>query len=110
MTKLARALGTGGEKTLFKIKSFRGDRTQDPITWLESFEQAAKANQWNAVRQLELASAYLTDNAQEWLQSLANVPTHFKHQQHGQRVDRNYVHSFYHLFRERFCTTQQKAT
>ena len=60
--------------------------------------------------QLELASAYLTDNAQEWLQSLVNVPTHFKHQQHGQRVDRNYVHSFYHLFRERFCTTQQKAT
>ena len=39
-----------------------------------------------------------------------NVPTHFKHQQHRQRVDRNYVHSFYHLFRERFCTTQQKAT
>src|SRR5207253_6335020 len=69
MTELARVLGTGGEKTLFKIESFRGDGTQDPITWLESFEQAAKANRWNAIRQLELASAYLTDNAQEWLQS-----------------------------------------
>ena len=44
MTELARALDTGGEKTLFKIESFQGDRTQDPITWLESFEQAAKAN------------------------------------------------------------------
>ena len=50
------------------------------------------------------------DNAQEWLQSLVNVSTHFKHQQHRQRVDGNYVHSFYHLFRERFYTTQQKAT
>ena len=62
MTKLARALGTSGEKTLFKIESFQSDRTQDPITQLESFEQAAKANRWNAIRQLELASAYLTDN------------------------------------------------
>ena len=65
MTELAKALDTGDEKTLFKIESFRGDGTQDPITWLESFEQAAKANRWNAIRQLELASAYLTDNAQE---------------------------------------------
>ena len=32
MTKLARALGTSSEKTLFKIESFRDDRTQDPIT------------------------------------------------------------------------------
>ena len=32
MTELARALGTDGEKTLFKIESFRGDGTQDPIT------------------------------------------------------------------------------
>ena len=39
-----------------------------------------------------------------------NALTHFKHQQHGQRVDGNYVYSFYHLFRERFCITQQKAT
>ena len=79
MTELARALGTSGEKTLFKIESFRGDGTQDPITWLESFEQAAKANRWNAICQLELASAYLTDNTQEWLQSLVNAPTHFKY-------------------------------
>ena len=45
MTELARALGTSGKKTLFKIESFRSDRTQDSIIWLESFEQAAKANQ-----------------------------------------------------------------
>ena len=32
MTELARVRGTSGEKTLFKIESFRGDGTQDPIT------------------------------------------------------------------------------
>ena len=32
MTELARVLGTGSEKTLFKIESFQGDETQDPIT------------------------------------------------------------------------------
>ena len=31
MTELARALGTSGKKTLFKIKSFWGDGTQDPF-------------------------------------------------------------------------------
>ena len=65
MTDLARALGIGGEKTLFKIESFWGDGTQDPITWLENFEQATKANRWNAECQLELASAYLKDNTQK---------------------------------------------
>ena len=50
MTNLARALGIGGEKTFFKIESFWGDRIQDPITWLENFKQATKANWWNAER------------------------------------------------------------
>ena len=34
----------------------------------------------------------------------------FQHNWHGQQVDSYYVYSFYHMFRERFCTTQQKAT
>ena len=38
ITALAGALGTGSEKTLFKIESFHSDSTQDPITWLEEFE------------------------------------------------------------------------
>jgi len=32
MTKLARTLGTGSEKALFRIDLFWGDSTQDPIT------------------------------------------------------------------------------
>ena len=110
MTELARTLGTGNEKALFRIDLFRGDSTQDPITWLEEFEQATKANRWSATRQLELASAYLKDNAQEWYRSLAYILTHFKSNEHGNEVDGNIVYSFYHMFRERFCTSKQKAT
>ena len=44
MTTLANALGRGGEKSLLKIDFYRGDGTQDPVTWLEEFERAAKAN------------------------------------------------------------------
>jgi hypothetical protein len=32
ITNLAAALGQGGEKALIKIKPYRGDRTQDPMT------------------------------------------------------------------------------
>jgi len=77
MTNLATALGQGSEKTLVRIEPYRGDGTQDPITWLEDFERAAKINRWNAVRQLELAYAYVEGNALEWLTSLANAPTSY---------------------------------
>ncbi|CAG8810452.1 5135_t:CDS:1, partial [Gigaspora rosea] len=56
----------------------------DPVTWVEEFERAAKANHWSPARQMELAAAYMKDNAQEWFSSLANVPTHFHHDRHGQ--------------------------
>ena len=72
ITNLAAALGQGSEKALVKIEPYRGDGTQDPITWIEEFDRAAQVNRWNAERQLELACAYMKDNAQEWLQSLAN--------------------------------------
>ncbi|CAG8815055.1 45394_t:CDS:2, partial [Gigaspora margarita] len=41
---LAVALGQGTEKSLLKIDFFRGDGLQDPITWIEEFRRAAKAN------------------------------------------------------------------
>ena len=110
MTALANALGTGGKKSLIKIDFYRGDGTQDPITWLEEFKRAARANNWSPERQLALASAYMKDNAQEWLTSLANAPTHFDNAQHGNVVDHVLVQSFTHLFKNKFNTTKQKAT
>ena len=38
MTALANAMGRGGEKSLLKIDFYHGDRTQDPVTWIEEFE------------------------------------------------------------------------
>ncbi|CAG8825974.1 16241_t:CDS:2, partial [Gigaspora margarita] len=50
----------------------------------EEFRRAAKANKWNNARRLELAMAYMKDNAQEWASSLANAPNHFQNDNHGQ--------------------------
>ncbi|RIB14214.1 hypothetical protein C2G38_2195754 [Gigaspora rosea] len=55
MTTLTNALGQGGEKSLLKIDFYRGDGTQNPVTWLEELERAAKANHWSPARQLKLA-------------------------------------------------------
>ncbi|CAG8846435.1 44404_t:CDS:2, partial [Gigaspora margarita] len=41
-------------------------------------------NKWNDTRRLELAMAYMKDNAQEWASSLANAPNHFQNDRHGQ--------------------------
>src|SRR5260363_274598 len=82
MTALANAMGRGGEKSLMKIDFYQGDGTQYPVTWIEEFERAAKANYWSPAHRLELACAYMKDNAQEWLTSLEHEPTHFHNQEH----------------------------
>ena len=101
MTQLANALTPGGEKTLMKINFFTGDGTQDPVEWLEEFEQAAIANNWTAARQLALASAYLKEIASAWFQGLNPAPNAFKDGAHQDQ-------SFYHLFKIQFSTTKQK--
>src|SRR5260363_430741 len=106
MTALANAMGRGGEKSLMKIDFYRGDGTQDPVTWIEEFERAAKADHWSPARQLELACAYMKDNAQEWLTSLEHESTHFHNEDH----DNADVVSFTHIFKGKFSTTKQKAT
>ena len=80
----------------------KGDGTQDPITWLEEFDRAAKANHWTEAHQLELASAYMKDNAQEWLTSLPANLAHYN-------SNANQNTSFTHQFKIRFNMAQQKA-
>src|SRR5260363_178565 len=106
MTALANAMGRGGEKSLMKIDFYQGDGTQYPVTWIEEFERAAKANHWSPACQLELACAYMKDNAQEWLTSLEEPPTVFHDNNHGN----DNIVSFTHIFKEKFSTTKQKAT
>jgi hypothetical protein len=52
----------------------------------------------------------MKDNTEEWLTSFVNVPTHFYYELHTQLVDWHNIYSFTHYFKERFSTTQQKAT
>ena len=44
ITALATALGNGTEQTLIMVELFLGDGTQDPLTWLQEFQRACKAN------------------------------------------------------------------
>ena len=54
INNLATALARDGEKNLLTVPPFTGNRTQDPLTWLQEFKRAATANKWNAARKLEL--------------------------------------------------------
>ena len=51
---------------LLRVDPFLEDGTQDPYTWLESFEKATSANKWNATRKREVLSAFLHGMADEW--------------------------------------------
>ena len=57
---------------LLRIEPFRGDGTQDPLTWLDDFNRAAQANKWNLARKKDILAAFLRDNAEEWTATVAN--------------------------------------
>ena len=44
---------------LLRIEPFRGDGTQDPLTWLDDFNRAAQANKWNLARKKDILAAFL---------------------------------------------------
>src|SRR5260364_116821 len=51
---------------LLRVEPFKGDGTQDPLTWLEDFDKAAQANKWNLARKKDIFAAFLRDNAEDW--------------------------------------------
>ncbi|CAG8782052.1 26179_t:CDS:1, partial [Racocetra persica] len=67
MTQLAETIRgeEEAEKSLIKIKLFRGDSTEDSIDWINEFEQATTANNWSAARKLAIAKTYMHDNAED---------------------------------------------
>src|SRR6185437_4530635 len=60
---------------LLRIEPYLGDGTQDPYTWIESFEKAASANKWNAMRKREVLPAFLHGVADEWQQAFYGTQT-----------------------------------
>ena len=66
---MATALGCE-EQTLITVEPFLGDGTQDPLTWLQEFQRACKANRWDDAHRLELALVYMKGIALDWYSSL----------------------------------------
>jgi hypothetical protein len=102
ITALATALGTAPEQTLITVEPFLGDGTQDPLSWLQEFQRACKANRWNDARRLELAPVYMKGIALDWYRSLNPLPNAYNN-------DAGQARSFKHLFKARFSTAKQKA-
>ena len=57
---------------LLRIEPFKGDGTQDPLTWIEDFNKASQANKWNLGRKKDILAAFLRDNAEDWTTTINN--------------------------------------
>ena len=106
--QIANAISQGGaavrgnhELNLVKINPYHGRDDEDPVEWLESFEQAAAANQWPDNRKIEIAAGYLKDAAADWYRAdRANI------NQWNQFNNAN--GSFYHRFIQHFSTMSRQ--
>ena len=71
------------ETSFVRIDPFYGD-SQDPISWLEDFENAATANGLTDNRKLQVVPAYLKGAAATWFAERradpATAPQHWGHQ------------------------------
>jgi len=65
------------EYTLVKVDFFTGNG-DDPIEWLELFEKAASANNWDEERKLQLAPTYLRKTADGWYKALTPEPESYE--------------------------------
>ena len=57
---------------LLRVDPFKGDGTQDPLTWIENFNKATQANKWNLARKKDILAAFLRDNADNWTTTVAD--------------------------------------
>jgi hypothetical protein len=107
LTKFAEVLGrslnnTGGgrETKVVNFPDFRAGE-QDPLQWLESFEDACKANKIREERMFDIVPLYLKGTAYTWWRN------------NKQRIqawdDEDDVHnSFVHRFKRQFCTEHHR--
>jgi len=57
------------ELSLVKIVDFYGKDSEDPHEWLDQFNRAATANQWQNGRLLDIAKGYLKGAAGDWIRA-----------------------------------------
>ena len=57
------------ELSLVKVVDFYGKDSEDPHDWLDQFNRAATANQWQDGRLLDIAKGYLKGAAGDWVKA-----------------------------------------
>ena len=95
------------ERNIATPISFKGNAEEDPVEWLKSFNDVAKANNWNNQTKLELVKTYLKGNALEWFESIVVERWKNPHE----RDDEDYEEiqdGFEEKFIEKFSTRQRK--
>jgi len=69
---IANLLNRGGpqnntkELSLVKVDPFYGKEEEDPYEWIETFKNAAHANNWHMDRWTSIAAGYLKEAARDW--------------------------------------------
>ena len=61
------------ELSLVKVVDFYGKDSKDPHKWLDQFNRAATANQWQDGRLLDIAKGYLKGAAGDWIKAATDV-------------------------------------
>lgn len=89
------------ETKLVDLPTFRGGE-QDPLTWLDEFNNACTANHISATRKLEIIPSYLKGIAHSWWITVHNTLQHW---------DNNHAtaRSFTHQFNNKWITSHQKS-
>ena len=105
LNNLVNALGQGNREAKYaKITDFYGD-TQDPVGWLQDFENTCQANAINDNRKMQIVGAYLKGTAAIWLANkrlIENWPTQWNPANANHVADQNA--SFTYQFRLQFRT------
>ena len=89
------------ETKLVDLPEFKGGE-QDPLIWLEEFDDACKANRINNERKIEIIPAYLKGIAHSWWNQIKTTTQYWDATYHQN-------HSFVPQFKTKWCTTHQKS-
>ena len=86
---------------IIEVPLFHGNDDEDPVEWLNYFEEAHTANGWSDARKLALAVGHLRDTAREWYRQNAATITQY--------VDNTTIaQSFKHQFPLYFATADKQ--
>lgn len=101
------------EQGILVVEPFAGKNTEDPVSWLNKFERARSANQWQKRRLVDIAGGLMKGEAANWFEATRNtwgVIARYDDSEEDLALNENDVGTanFYDSFKERFVTDQRK--